>query len=223
MRNMVELSSTPLYTQFFNCWVTGNDSAGVLASYRAQHGVPGVDLVGFVYIDHECGVSMRVEFFCSLTWTGSVRDRDGPHDNDSMILVRGDLIRQLKVRRLSKRQVAKLGLADPPDWLDVYSRDDLNEFRFNQQLHPIRAPDFPDDVRAFLLDAATGAWELVWVRIERVATDGMYEGVLLNQPSAEYGLKIGSGVTVMVKKLGSALLSVCVGKLDVGSRTFTSR
>ncbi len=70
-------------------------------------------------------------------------------------------------------------------------------WRSDPALRPLFLEGLPDDVPADFQDpGGAGATERMWVRLDRAAGEGAYEGTLLNAPKALRSVREGDRVSV---------------------------
>ena len=106
--------------------------------------------VGYIYIDHEAGISLKIEHLC--------RNQVSPGNEESLIPLeklasfrfRYNTLKTLSLKLLSTECIQRLGLAPDPEWVRYYDSPDLRIIREFSWLDPFRAPGFFDDVMAIL-------------------------------------------------------------------------
>jgi len=173
-------------------WVRISDFGAYVSALSRRFGeIPG-DLntgIGYVYIDHDCGISLKIEQLC----------RDDPlQHNISVPVLLEDLVslrlrysamKLLDLRSLTLEETANLGLTRKPGWVKQYESPDLKAIRDLVWLDPFRAHGFFDDVITILPGMGKNVPELVWVRLEKYLTEiDRFRGTLLNEPFRNYGI-----------------------------------
>lgn len=194
----------------WNQWVLGKDPRGALQDVFREVGTNAKHFVGFVYADHEIGLSVRVELTCRLSMNGHIdplfdftKERQG-------LIIRADMLSQLRLQQLSEWQRVELDLPSEPEWLSYYTTEELEPIRRIRRLRPLRSPEHPDDIRG-ILGTKGKKPEVVWARTERLLRNGDLECVLLNQPYQDFGISAGDLIDVRVREVEGGIQSVCVG------------
>lgn len=145
--------------------------------------------VGYIYIDHEAGISLKIEHLC--------RNQSAPRNEESLISLenlaslrfRYNTLTILSLKLLSSECIQRLGLAPAPEWVRHYNSPDLRIIREFTWLDPFRVPGFFDDVMAILPGKDKDVPEIVWVRLFRYYPDtNWFKGILLNEPFRDYGI-----------------------------------
>jgi len=177
-----------------NQWVSFLDELGVLKSIPRLNGVKempdfeqvkDVPLLGYVYVDHDAGISLKVE---GLYQSAGVHDPEietiSKFIRDSVSLkFRFDIIRMIDFNILDDKERNRLSLPVSPDWLRFYESPELNVVRNNVLLDRCREFEFSTYVFAIIpskripYDKVAGNTpEIVWVRLERYSDCKIYSG-----------------------------------------------
>lgn len=164
----------------------------------------GNAVIGYFYVDHEEGISFRIHALCR-TATGTLPEivaNFADHGEDCVL--RHDQFG--KFRLLSNDEANSLLLSDDERWFIFedqrwfiyYDPEKLHEIRNRSDLDQFRAPGYFDDVSAVLFrEDEEHVPEVVWVRLEEMAEDGAaFQGTLLNEPDADFGVHEGDMITV---------------------------
>lgn len=194
----------------WNRWIAANDPAGLLRAERRRADAGGNWLLGFLYVDHEAGLTIRVLKWARKTWLGKL-DETGAVPRDEMLVVRHGLLEQLEVAALNDRELGRFRLPPEPEWLEAYSRPELETLRSDAALDVLRAPGFPDDLKVALVDTPSGSVEFAWARAERRRPSGAIECVLLNEPRHRYRISAGDRILIEIMRYGSIVTAVCSG------------
>ncbi len=199
---------------FINTWVLTQDFAPYILALRERFPeIPAESnaCIGYVYVDHECGISMKVECLCTI------RSRKDPI---AAILLLEDLVylklgysalKDLTLYQFSPAQIQGFGLPVVPDWLKFYESPALISIRELYWLDSFRAHGFFDDVMAVLPGIGDDKPELIWVRLQKFFKDtDRFHGILLTEPFHEYGIHRDDTIEVQVvrKNGGIGLLAI---------------
>jgi hypothetical protein len=157
--------------------------------------------IGYIYIDHDCGISMKVECLC--TKNGQEPDETSMISLDDLVSLRFrySSLKVLKMKKLSDDEVKRFGLPTTPKWLTLYNPPDLKTFREFEWIDPFRAHGFFDDVMAILPGIGGDVPEMIWVRLMRYFRDtDRFHGALLNEPFRDYGVHRNDIIEVKVAR-----------------------
>ena len=214
-----------------NQWVSFQDDLGILTSisqFKNLTDVPdfqnvkGIPVLGYVYVDHDAGISLKVEgLFRPETEPDPEIETISKFVRDSVSLkFRYDVIRLLDLHVLHDEERNRLSLPDSPDWLRFYESPELNDVRRNVSLDRCRAEGFFDDVFAIIPskgifstrseDETGHNPEIVWVRLESYSDEeDLFRGILLNQPNQDSGMNKNDVVTLSpIQSKGEMVLLV---------------
>jgi len=193
-------------------WVLIRDGEGLLTSELRHFGAPGPCAIGFVYIDHEMGISCRVTAFCTADDYGhDIQINGAPSDRGTALIFRHDILRRLEVTRLHPAERQRLRLLRTPNWLRHYRNPAMETVRRYRYLDPLRAPGYPDDIQFIIQDSDGLPPELVWGRLLVDGGAGSFICTLLSQPhQADYAP--GDTVLVQVDRTPDRVVAWCVGK-----------
>ena len=145
--------------------------------------------VGYIYIDHEAGISLKIEHLCRNQSSPGADESSVCLENLVSLRFRYKTLKTLSLKLLSTECIQRLGLAPVPDWARYYDSPDLRIIRNFTWLDPFRAPGFFDDIMAILPGKDKDVPEIVWVRLFRYYPDThRFHGILLNEPFRDYGI-----------------------------------
>ena len=183
-----------------NSWVLVSDFRPYSeALHKKIDEIPGTadSAIGYIYIDHEAGISLKIEHLC--------RKQSAPRNEESLISLenlaslrfRYNTLTKLSLKLLSPKCIQRLGLAPVPEWVRHYDPPALRIIREFTWLDPFRARGFFDDVMAILPGKDKDVPEIVWVRLFRYYPDtNWFKGILLNEPFRDYGIHRNDIITV---------------------------
>ncbi len=164
-------------------------------------------IIGFFYVDHDEGISLRIHAFCHIE-PGQlpqivVNFKDHGEDNvlrydefGAYTLLSNDDATELSF--LSKDETTELSFLEEQRWCIYHEPEQLQAIRSRGDLDRFRAPGFFDDVSVILfMEDQEHIPEVVWVRLEGIVEDGTaFRGQLLNEPDADFGVHEGDMLTV---------------------------
>lgn len=213
-----------------NQWVSFQDDLGILSSiprFKNLKNTPNfqkvknIPVLGYVYIDHDAGISLKVEgLYLSERVPESDMETISRFIRDSVSLkFRFDIIRMLDLRILDENERNHLSLPISPDWLQFYEDPELKIIRDCEAIDHLRAEGFFDDVSAILVHSDTSEVhtdtsntpkpEIVWVRLcEYSKEDRQFQGILLNQPFHEIGIQKNDIVSLNPVRLENGLILI---------------
>jgi hypothetical protein len=186
----------------------------------------GTHAVGYVFNNHEAGITVLVQAFMVFSSDGYPRvTRDILRDDQVTFQIRRETLPTLTARPLASLEKKALALPAEPVFMESIRPRGYEPFQAPDWTAPFRAPWFPDDIHfRFEIDdpstrpdlpadlAAAFRGELVWGRMERVREDGLLECILLNQPSATAGYNVQDLVIVRRAEAGDGdQFPVCMG------------
>ena len=153
--------------------------------------------VGYIYIDHEAGISLKIEHLCWNLVSPGNEESLIPLEKLASLRFRYNTLKTLSLKPLSTESIQRLGLEPAPDWVRYYDSPDLKIIREFTWLDPFRAPGFFDDIMAILPGKDQEVPEIVWVRMFRYFPDtNWFKGILLNEPFRDYGIHRNDTVNV---------------------------
>lgn len=164
----------------------------------------GNGVIGYFYVDHDEGISVRIHALCRIE-PGILPQIVANFENHGEeCILRYDECGEFRL--LSNEEANNFLLSDDQRWyifedqrwFIYYDPEKLHEIRNRVDLDQFRAPGYFDDVSIVLfLEDDEHVPEIVWVRLEEMAEDGTtFEGVLLNEPDADFGVHKGDTMTV---------------------------
>jgi tetratricopeptide (TPR) repeat protein len=166
----------------------------------------GNSILAYGYIDHSAGSSFKLLSFCEYS-EDDIKLFDLP---DSFMMI------------YRNETFSGDSFIFPPDDLDLkpyskmiemanegyYYSEDVENLRKLEKIDKFRHVDYPDDIVVFLVkekdeiesDDIFGKYdiELVWVRTEKIISDNIIQGTLLNSPYNDYGIDFDSLVDVHI-------------------------
>lgn len=165
---------------------------GALSLFGEDSGMGSADFpdaLAYGYIDHQAGLSMQV--LCSARRAGSKIERRRDLNEHRLIIRSGGTGERLAA------QVVDSSLSEFSDRIEqieeIYGPDDesLRDVRRSADIDPLRNPEYPDDIRAYLLKQGVKGMEIVWMRTLGISGEGSVVGRLLNEPYGDYGVHEG--------------------------------
>jgi hypothetical protein len=173
-------------------WVRVADFGAYIGSLRERFEEIPKNLdsgIGYVYVDHDCGISLKIE----QLYRHEPLDRGTPAmvplDGLVSLRLRYSALKLLDLKPLTAEEARELGLPEMPGWAYHYESADQKTIRELDWLDPFRAHGFFDDVLTILPGIGGNVPELVWVRLEKYLPDtGRFRGTLLNEPIRDYGI-----------------------------------
>lgn len=208
---MARIGSELTQRMIINQWVSFHDDLGILSSisqFKDLKNTPdfqkvkNVPVLGYVYVDHDAGISLKVEgLYLPEKVPESEIEKISRFIRDSVSLkFRFDVIRMLDFHILDDNERDHRSLPTSPDWLKFYESPELKAMRDCEAIDHLRAEGFFDDVSAIIVHSDTTGIhsdssdtpkpEIVWVRLlEYSSQDRQFRGMLLNQPFHEIGIR----------------------------------
>ncbi|GEM_PF-5269236 len=167
----------------------------------------GTHLIGYVYIDHTAGLTIDVIHFLEKTEDSLVL-RESPSDRGARLVIRiQNILDSGEIRILNSEAVKNFKL-QKPDYLDLYERNDLDEFRKNSDLHEFRAEGYPDDIQVLFIPTGKMRPELMWCRAEKFENNELV-CELLNTPKQKMGIGINDRITATFRTIDGERHIVC--------------
>jgi hypothetical protein len=169
------------------------------ALHKKINEIPGAaeTAVGYIYFDHEAGISLKIEHFCLNQSSPGAAESLIPRENLVSLRFRYNTLKTLSLKLLSTKCTQHLGLAPVPEWARLYDSPDLRIIRDFTWLNPSRAPGFFDDVMAILPEKDQEVPEIVWVRLfQYFPNTNCFCGILLNEPFRDYGIHRNTSINV---------------------------
>lgn len=192
-----------------NRWVLSPCDAYLPEIVSKKYGAPPY-FIGFVYVDHQCGMTILVVTCCDFDSAGNIILKRGPREDNEGLRIRFNPAENYAFRILRPIEVSKLHLPDSPKGMELYKVANLEEVRKMTSLHRFRHPAFPDDVNIILWKEGLGP-EQVWARIELLRADGVLECTLLNQPNQDFNLNKGARIKVAERTNDGEPFLICIG------------
>jgi hypothetical protein len=177
--------------------------------------------IGYVYIDHDCGVSMKVEFLCIHNDLQLGEDASFSLNDHVSLRFRYNSLKVLNLTPLTREYMYRFNLPDVPEWIRCYETPDLKTIRDFEWLDPFRAHGFFDDVMAILPGKGENVPEFVWVRLSQyIPETDRFLCTLLNEPFRDYGIHRNDTLEVQVmRNLGGISLIVIPFRVRCDERT----
>lgn len=159
-------------------------------------------LIGFAYVDHDTGISIRVFALCLIESETTFRVVVPMSDLKKDLILRYGSIDISNV--LDDVQIKTLSLPSTPDWLKYYESPQHLKIRARTDLDQFRAPGYFDDVSVILIsENQVQNPEIVWVRLEEIEYPNTFRGRLLNQPNTDFGVSIGECIPILLTEVNS--------------------
>lgn len=154
--------------------------------------------IGFCYVDHDAGISIRIHALCFIRPKNKPAIVVNTFEICQDLILRYGVIEQFTI--LNNEQVEALSLPSEPEWLECYKSSKYSNVRNRLDIDQFRAPGYFDDVSVLLLSKSQEVSpEKVWVRLEETSDDDTtFRGRLLNQPYADFGVNIGDTIPVLL-------------------------
>ncbi|MBI1282469.1 MAG: hypothetical protein GC179_30360 [Anaerolineaceae bacterium] len=190
-----------------NTWVLAKDTTGRLQKDRAALKASGEHLIGYIYVDHQAGVSLMVHRLCKI---GLLRGINVTGDLEKLKIgwtLRYEVLIKFEMQRMTNDQVHSFGLPTRPDYMDIYdNNEEYRKLRHYSVIDRLRAPGFPDDIK-FAMIAPGRKIEEVWGRLERRIGEITFECELLNTPYQDFGVKAGDRIVVRLETVPAGLIA----------------
>ena len=192
------MSLKEIHTKIVNKWIKieglNEELKNILYDFD------GDNLIGYVYIDHTAGITLDIIKLFDLENEKFIF-KESPSDRETRIISRlSGIINAQKVTVLDNEFINEYNLKTP-EYLSIYERNDLEEFRLENKFHEFRAEGYPDDIQILLLPDTTYQPELVWGRVEKYKND-ILTCSILNQPNQDLGIHINDLVDAAIEILG---------------------
>lgn len=188
-----------------NKWVRIHGISDALR--KALSGFEGDNVFGYVYIDHNAGLTLEVVKIFTLE-NDKVIYQESPPDKQTRVICRLDaIISSSETHILSAEDVNNLQL-ELPYSLDSYQRNDLEEFRNTEEFHPFRGEGYPDDIQVLFPPIGKLKPELIWGRVKKYE-NGKITFQLLNEPHQNFGLNIHNTATAILQSIEDDTYIVC--------------
>ena len=175
---------------------------------------PAQSAIGYMYVDHECGITMALACLCEED-NGLLRivGEQFMVPGGKSILLRYESLDLDRIRVLTDEEVGKLGLSLPSYWKEIYKIDKYEWIVQDTRLDPFRAPGYPHDVYMLLLGQEGN--EQIWGRLEQRLDQQRFIATLLNEPEQqEFGLHIHDVVGILLVEKSDISALVIVDKLN---------
>ncbi|WP_321508193.1 hypothetical protein [uncultured Methanoregula sp.] len=157
--------------------------------------------VGYIYIDHDTGISMKIEGILSNNGHDLKKNTLVSLEDVVSLRFRYSSLKSMDLTPLSGEQVQHLGLPQMPGWARLYETPDLAFIRSFGWLDPLRAHGFFDDVMAVLPAKKGDVPEFIWVRLSRyIPKTDRFSAILLNEPFRDYGIHRSDSLEVQVAR-----------------------
>ena len=151
-------------------------------------------VLAYPYVDHEAGFTFEVlapaDYESGRYWL-----EDAPLEAENVrFIVRRGAVAETDVKLCVDLSGVTTDFAGHMKMIDKYyeGEKDLLATREVKEIDPLRNGDYPDDVLVTLVCSDDGSVrEGVWIRLETIDEEGMFEGTLLNQPYSECGVNRG--------------------------------
>ncbi|MCX6690754.1 MAG: hypothetical protein NTW33_01560 [Methanoregula sp.] len=210
-----------------NSWVLTQDFVPYIQALRERFPEIPAETnagIGYVYIDHDAGISMKVECLCTIRSRKDPIAAILPLDDLASLKLRYSALKNLTLYQFSPGQIEDLGLRAIPDWLKFYETPELTLIRELVWLDPFRANGFFDDVMVALPGIGGNVPELLWVRLMRYFKDiDRFHGTLLNEPFRDYGIHRNDIIEVQVARNPEGISLVAIpSRVSIDERTHSN-
>lgn len=195
----------PFQSSFVDSWVVFQPPAKIMKALLKGGDFERPEAngaLGFVYIDHEAGLSL------SIFWTAAIQKKTFQlldlvmKENGSLLLFRYEMFHEMQFYRLDADEMNQLNLPAYPDLYKYYLPNTAVQWiRQEPRFDPFRAPGFPDDLRFTIFQKGLMP-EDVWGRCEGISSEGAYVLRLLNQPHQHFGVDMGQLLKVKLANTG---------------------
>lgn len=184
--------------EIINNWAVAEINPGISRIISEKGGMhPAANrCIGFFYVDHEEGITFRIHTLCRLEPGRSPEIIANFEDHGEGLILPYDEVGAYTL--LPNDEANRLSLLEEQRWLIYYEPETLRTIRNRVDLDRFRAPGYFDDVSVILFskDGETIP-EGVWVRLEEQSADAtLFQGTLLNEPYADFGVHEGEILTV---------------------------
>lgn len=186
-------------------WVVFQPPAYMMKAMLKNNSIDRPELnggVGFVYIDHEAGISLR------LHWTVAIQKQSFElldlvmKEQGSMLLFRYGLFNEMGFYPLNSEELKKLDLPDYPEsQINYLPNTAVQWMRQDSRFDTYRASGFPDDLRFTIFQGGLKP-EDVWGRFEGLSSDGFYVVRLMNRPHQNFGVNFGKLLKIKLANIG---------------------
>lgn len=189
----------PPHVVLANHYVLFVDHKDVLKRARKELANMGGNMgVGYIYVDHEAGLSMHIHLFAEQDRRGMRYSADLHRPGGSVMILRQGSFAEFGMKILDEEGIKMFKLPPEPAYAEDYRNREVEPLRSLEILHPLRAPGFPDDITFAMITDDDKLAEHVWGRLERRLSDEQFECTLLNQPNNDFGVRVGDRVIVSV-------------------------
>lgn len=163
------------------------------------------DALAYGYVDHEKGLCFQYLCEARLTESGEIETSDA---------LDGTLIR-IEAGAVMDKPAAEVVTGEMATYADVLTitrelheeeigkYSDLRKITFLDQF---RAKEWPDDIQAMLLSERDLQPEMVWMRLEALAEDGLILANLLNEPNQDFGVHEGDQLPIGFHEVDSGIV-----------------
>jgi hypothetical protein len=191
-------------------WQQYSDFKVLLKDFKLPH------LFGFIYIDHECGLTLDVIRVFSEK-SSTIASFENLRETGLRAISRYESFIDHKFEILSGKDIERYNLPDQSDIIEIYSSPEYEKLRAREGLDPFRSEGFPDDIKVFLFPLIDLKPEQVWCRLEKMRGENqynVYEGILLNQPYQDFKVNMNETVEVIFSQTPYGTHMVCKTSLD---------
>lgn len=191
-------------------WKQYPDLKYLLKDYNFSH------LFGFIYIDHECGLTLDViKVFNGKD--GKISSFANLREVGLRTLTRYESFSNYEFKILTEKQVKEYSLPEQNKIIEIYSSIEYEKMRAREGLDPFRSDAYPDDIQVLLFSINDLQPEQVWCRMESMTEEenyNIYNCKLLNQPYQNFKVNVSEMVEVIYSQTPYGTHMVCKTSLD---------
>lgn len=183
-----------------NRWIFARDSISIIQLLGKQAGkeLQGDGFIGYIYVDHNAGISMKLHALCNIDDNLAVTITQSGIRTIAGVTFRYNTLTLLDLQLLSDVKITALSLPYKPEWLQFYEDPDYVTIRNMTNLDRFRADGYFDDVQVMLFyEEAEKIPEMIWVRLGKYLPEtNSFHGIILNQPFEQCNVNEGDMVEV---------------------------
>lgn len=145
-------------------WIIIEDYKKYPALKNIAHDFQGEDILGYVYIDHEAGITLEIIKFLSRS-NDEIIFGDGPLDKNMSLKIRYGQFIDTEFIIQEAEAIGSYRLSTP-DAIKLYDRPDLKAFRNTTIIDNYRAEGYPDDIQILVITERDEIKpEMLWARV----------------------------------------------------------
>lgn len=207
--------------QIWEQWITIDNYRNYPLLTKVLTDFAGDNILGYVYIDHSEGITLDVLKLFNRN-NGKIEFVDDPLEKKIRIIVRQAQFINTDYSIIEAKHFNDFELFKP-QYLKLYEKENLTDFRKNEMFDVYRADGFPDDIQILLVtDDDKMKPELVWGRVENYNnTDNIGNCHLLVQPHQAFGININDNLNFSLLEVGNKMW--VLGILDEKTKQKTEK